>query len=562
MNIKRYIRLIGVLFATLTTVSCSKDLLDIKPIDFVSDAAVFEDITLTNQFVNDIYGTLLSGFERRDFGFDQDWAAGFALLDMMTDDLDGHHDLPMNRVQAGDLNSHFSIGTQMWAANYTLIRKANTLIARIDDVPTTNTDLKDRLKAEARFLRAFAYAELIKAFGGVPLILTEQSISEDLEVPRDTYDRCVEFIIAECDEAAAVLPLTYDDADHGRATKGAALALKARTLLFYASPLNNPTNEASRWDAAAKAAEEVIQLAPGTYTLHNDYYRLFMDKTGNREVIFARKFARPSTTHQTAWMLHMSIAPNPWGAWGACHPTQNLVDCFEMTNGLLPDEPGSGYNEQNPYANRDSRLDKAILRNGSLFKGVTVETFQSADLAVHPDGNANERTNGDRTKTGYGLRKFIDDRYLTGDAVYQGGDNDWIYMRYAEVLLNYAEARNEFSGPDASVYDALDEVRRRANQPELPRNFSKETLREKIRNERRVELCFEEHRVYDVRRWKVGMIYFDGPIYRMNIIKNTNGTLTYNRRAILEERVYRENYNLFPIPQIEIDRNRKLDPNN
>ncbi|MCC2600653.1 RagB/SusD family nutrient uptake outer membrane protein [Sphingobacterium sp. FBM7-1] len=561
MNTKRYIGLMSALLVALTPISCQKDLLDIKPIDFVSDAAVFQDITLTSQFVNDIYGTLLSGFERRDFGFDQDWAAGFALLDMMTDDLEGHNDLPMNTVQAGDLTSHFSMGTQMWAANYTLIRKANTLIARIDGVPTTDTDLRDRLKAEARFLRAFAYAELIKAFGGVPLILTEQSIDDDLEVPRDSYERCVEFIVQECDEAAPVLPPTYDNADLGRATKGAALALKARTLLFYASPLNNPANEASRWDAAAKAAQEVIEMAPGVYKLHDDYYRLFMDKTGNQEVIFVKKFARPSRTHQTAWMLHMSIAPNPWGAWGACHPTQNLVDCFEMTNGLLPDESGSGYDAQNPYANRDSRLDKAILHNGSQFKGITVETFQSADLAAYPDGNANGRTNGDRTKTGYGLRKFIDDRYLTSDAVYQGGDNDWVYMRYAEVLLNYAEARNEFSGPDASVYDALDEVRERAGQPALPRNFTKETLREKIRNERRVELCFEEHRVYDVRRWKTGMTYFNGPVYRMNIVKNADGTLTYNRRAVLEQRVYKESYNLFPIPQMEIERNRKLDPN-
>jgi hypothetical protein len=183
--------------------------------------------------------------------------------------------------------------------------------------------------------------------------------------------------------------------------------------LFYASPLNNPGNTLSRWDDAAKAAQQVMALAPATYSLYPDYYQLFMTKTGNKEVIFAKKFARPGRTHQTAWMLHMSIRPNPWGAWGAFHATQNLVDSYEMKNGLLPDQPGSGYDEQNPYANRDSRLDRSMLFNGSQFKGFTVETFQSADLSVFPDGNAAERTNGDRTKTGYGLRKFIDDRYLT-----------------------------------------------------------------------------------------------------------------------------------------------------
>jgi len=558
---KRYKWLVGVMVVTFTTFSCKKDLLDIKPIDFVSDAAVFQDITLTNQFVNDIYGSLLSGFERRDFGYDQDWARGFSTLDMMTDDIEGHNDLPMNRVQAGDLNAHFSEGTQLWAVNYSLIRKANTLIARVDGVPTTNTTLRNRLKAETKFLRAFAYADLVKSFGGVPLITAEQNVNDDLEVPRNSYDECVAFIIKECDEAAAVLLPSYPDAELGRATKGAALALKARVLLYHASPLNNPNNIASRWDDAAKAAQQVMNLAPATYDLYPDYYQLFMTKAGNKEVIFAKKFGRPNRTHQSAWMLHMSFTPTGWGGWGAFHATQNLVDAFEMrTTGLRPDEPGSGYDSQNPYANRDTRLDKAMLMNGSQFKGITVETFQSADLAVFPDGNANSRTNGDRTKTGYGLRKFIDEKNMTADAVYQGGDNDWIYMRYAEVLLNYAEAKNEFSGPDGTVYDALDKVRARGGLPPLTRNFSQITLREKIRNERRVELCFEEHRVYDVRRWKTGMTYFNGPVYRMNVIKNTNGSITYTK-AILENRVYKESYNLFPIPQIEMERNRKLTPN-
>ena len=558
--IKRHKWLVGAILVTLTTFSCKKDLLDIKPIDFVSDAAVFQDITLTSQFVSDIYGTMLSGFERRDFGYDQDWARGFATLDMMTDDIEGHNDLPMNRVQAGDLNSNFSMGTQLWAVNYALIRKANTLIARIDGVPTTNTALKERLKAETKFLRAFAYADLVKSFGGVPLIVAEQNVNDDLEVPRNTYDECVAFIIKECDEAAAVLSPTYSDADLGRATKGAALALKARVLLYHASALNNPGNIASRWDDAAKAAKEVMNMSPATYSLYSDYYQLFMTKTGNKEVIFAKKFGRPNRTHQSAWMLHMSFTPG-WGGWGAFHATQNLVDAFEMkTTGLLPDQTGSGYDPQNPYANRDTRLDRAMLMNGSQFKGITVETFQSADLNAFPDGNANSRTNGDRTKTGYGLRKFIDEKNMTSDAVYQGGDNDWIYMRYAEVLLNYAEAKNEFSGPDGSVYDALDEVRRRGGLPPLNRNFSQGDLRIKIRNERRVELCFEEHRVYDVRRWKTGMTFFNQPVYRMNVIKNANGTLTYSK-VVLENRVYKESYNLFPIPQIEIERNRKLTPN-
>ena len=540
--------LISILFIASMAYSCKK-VLDVKPTNFVSDDAVFKDITLTSQFVTNIYSSLLSGFDRRDAGLGQDWSVGFGLLDMATDDIEAHASLNVNLLQAGDLNSSNSNFTiEMWQANYVLIRKANTLLARIDAVPTTDEALKARLKAEARFLRAFGYAELVKAFGGVPLIITEQAISDDLSVPRSSYDDCVKFIIAECDAAAADLLLTYPDADLGRATKGAALTLKARMLLYYASPLNNPSGDAQRWAEAAKAAKAVMDL--NVYDTHPDYYRLFMDKTGNKEVIFAKKFARPGRTHETAWKLAMSIeAPSViGGAWGGFHATQNLVDCYETTDGKLITDATGNYDKNDPYKNRDSRLDKSVLRNGSSWKGVTVETFEG--------GNANKPTNGDRTKTGYGLKKFIDEKYVSADAVYQGADNDWIYMRYAEVLLIYAEAQNEAVGPDVNVLAAINKVRRRSGQPDLTL-LGKSQMRDKIRNERRVELSFEEHRFFDVRRWKLGSTYFNQPVKRVKIVKNANGSFTYTDE-VLENRQYKEHYNLLPIPQMELERNNKL----
>lgn len=530
------------------TYSC-KNVLDVKPTNFVSDEAVFKDISLTSQFVTNIYSSLLSGFERRDAGLGQDWSVGFGLLDMATDDIEGHASLNVNVVQSGDLNgSNFNFSIEMWQANYALIRKANTLLARIDAVETTDAALKSRLKAEGRFLRAFAYSELLRAFGGVPLIVTEQNVADDLSVPKSSYEQVLSFIVDECDASAADLPVVYPDAELGRATKGAALALKARMLLHYASPLNNPSNDLARWTAAADAAKAVMDL--GTYSLHPDYYRLFMDKAGNREVIFAKKYARPGRTHETAWKLSMSIeAPAViGGVWGAFHATQNLVDSYEMKNGMLISQPGSGYDPQNPYQNRDSRLDKSLLRNGSAWKGVIVETFEG--------GNANKPSNGDRTKTGYGLKKFIDERYVSADEVYQGGDNDWIFMRYAEVLLNYAEARNEASGPDGSVRDAINQVRGRSGQPDLPA-LGQSEMRQRIINERRVELSFEEHRFYDVRRWKLGSTYFNVPVRRVKIIKNENGSLNYSYENV-ENRSYQEHYNYLPIPQMELERNDKL----
>lgn len=245
----------------------------------------------------------------------------------------------------------------------------------------------------------------------------------------------------------------------------------------------------------------------------------------------------------------MSVPNADDGAWGGYCPTQNLVDAYEMKNGKLITDATSGYDPQAPYINRDSRLDKSILRQGSIYKkGIVVETYRG--------GNTNNTTRGDSSKTGYGLLKMIDtSKYGTNNA-----DNDWIFIRYAEVLLNYAEAQNEAVGPDASVYDAINQVRARAGQPALASGFSKDALRDRIRNERRVELSFEEHRFFDVRRWQLGSTYFKEAIRKVQITKNANGTFTYNYPK-WEDRDYKEFQNRLPIPQAEIDRNGKLKQN-
>jgi hypothetical protein len=275
---------------------------------------------------------------------------------------------------------------------------------------------------------------------------------------------------------------------------------------------------------------------------------LFIDKLGNKEVIFSRKFQSPSINPsdgaRNKW--YMSV-PNPAadGAWGGFCPTQNLVDAYEMKNGKPIIDPTSGYDAQSPYTNRDSRLDKSVIHQGTLYKGgIIIETFRG--------GNTNNTNRLDSSKTGYGLLKMVDTTKYggAGDA-----DNDWIFLRYAEVLLNYAEAQNEAVGPDATVYAALNLVRARSGQPALA-GFSKDDLRERIRNERRVELAFEEHRFFDIRRWKLGQTYFKGPVYKVQITK-VGTTLIYSYPK-WEDRDYKEFQNLLPIPQSEIDRNAKL----
>jgi hypothetical protein len=227
-------------------------------------------------------------------------------------------------------------------------------------------------------------------------------------------------------------------------------------------------------------------------------------------------------------------------------PTQNLVDAYEMKNGKLINDPTSGYNAQDPYTNRDSRLDKSVLRNGSKYKmGLIIETFRG--------GNTNNTNRLDSSKTGYGLLKMVDTSKYGAAG---GADNDWIFIRYAEVLLNYAEAQNEAAGPDASVYQAINMVRARSGQPALS-GLSQAEMRTRIRNERRVELSFEEHRFFDVRRWKQGSVLFNEPVRKVSITKNPDGSLNYSY-PIWEQRVFKEHQNLLPIPQSEIDRNSKL----
>ncbi|RYY61158.1 MAG: RagB/SusD family nutrient uptake outer membrane protein [Chitinophagaceae bacterium] len=542
----------GVMIVATVAGSCKKSFLEQFPSDSLSDVTVFQDISLANRVLTNIYGTMPNGFSRRDQNpGDANWSRGMSGFAMATDDAEANNlAASTHALNQGQLPTTWAYADDIWVQQYAVIRKANSFMEQIDAVPA-DAALKARMKAEALFLRAFAYGELIKCFGGVPLILTAGTPSESI-VGRNTYDECVNQIVTDCDAAAAVLPAVMPTAELGRATKVAALALKARILLYFASPLNNPGNETARYTSAATAAQAVMAFGPapgtGEYGLYNDYYRLFLDKLGNNEVIFARKFqnpnVNPSDGARNKW--YFSANAND-GAWGGFAPTQNLVDAYEMKNGLPITDPASGYNDQAPYINRDSRLDKSILHNGTVYKqGKVLETFRG--------GNANLSTNADSSKTGYGLLKLVDTSKYGGNG---DADNDWIFIRYAEVLLNYAEAQNEAVGPDGTVYTAMNQVRARSGQPALPAGLSKDAMRSRIRNERRVELSFEEHRFFDVRRWKEGETYFKEPARKVSVVKLPDNSLRFNY-LILETRDYKPFMDRMPIPQNEMDKNPAL----
>lgn len=433
-----------------------------------------------------------------------------------------------------------------WASLYAAIRKVNRFIEKIDAVPVksaTQTAGKSRMKGEAYFLRAFFYAELHKRYGSVPVIDRVLQISDNLNIPRNSEEELVRFIVDDCNEAAANLLPVNTSANIGRATQGAALMLKSRVLLYAASLLHNPTSDVQKWQRAATAAEDVMKL--NLYQVDGDYKGLFHKRTATN-IIFQ------STMNNTAWVQQMFVPSQ--GGLGWIQPLQNLVDDYEMKNGLKPGDAGSGYDASNPYANRDPRLAASILYNGSTWRDNVIETYvDGLDGLVSAEGA--------KTQTGYYLRKLLDENgSMTPDN--RPGDHFWVYMRYEETLLNFAEARNEALGaPDNSVYDAVNAVRTRAgvNMPALPVGLNKEQMRERIRRERRVELAFEGFRFWDIRRWRIGKSVMR-EARGMRIVKQGGGSLSYTP-FLVESRIYEDAFDLYPVPQSERNRNTALDQN-
>lgn len=555
---KKYKNLLLALFVALAS-GCS-DMLDIKPTSFISDEAIWEDKVLIDKFVANTYGSMLCGFNRCTVGFGQNWSMSWAgNMDSATDDFASVSDSPIYTQLNKDAITAQSCPfvSEIWIQEYLVIRKCNTIIERVAGVDDKVLTAKEKLRidAEARFLRAFCYFDLGRTFGKAPLILKAQNLEEDLLVAPSSFAEIVEFVKDECDLYADNLPLTYPEEEAGHATKGAFLALKSRALLYLASPLNSE-DDARKWDDAAVAAQAVMDLH--VYELYKmgetPYRSMEFDKTAaNKEVIFERRFSFPEAPHN----IHMmwSLDAEDAGSWNGLYPTQNLVDAYETIDGKLIDDPtNTMYDAQDPYSNRDARFYQSIIYNGSTWETYLMSMVTNT---VDPSKNGSCKPRLGKARCGYGPKKFIEE--LDPSTNIYGGyaqSNNWPYFRYAEVLLNYAEAKNEsLSVPDESVYNAVNEVRARSNQPNLPTGLSKEEMRKRIKNERRVELLLEEHRFYDLRRWKDGNVLAE-PIMGMNIYNN-NITLKYEISKV-EDRVFTGEHYYLPIPLSEQEKNPLL----
>ena len=331
----------------------------------------------------------------------------------------------------------------------------------------------------------------------------------------------------------------------GRATPDAALALKSRVLLYAASSLNNPSNDLTKWEKAAEAAEALMNKG---YTLYPDYKNLFMED--NNEIIFGRYFTK-SINHN----INGYSGTNSLYGGGHNHPTENIVMDYEMKNGELPYSigsnnemivnPASGYDPENPYLDRDPRFYASILYDGCVFQDHEEETFDGGI-----DSPLSSIVPWNATMTGYYLYKFIDPSKSVNLRTDDLSTNPWIFFRYGEILLNYAEAKFELGDEDAAR-NAVNQIRERANMPPITSSGSE--LRDKIRHERRIELAFEGHRFFDVRRWKILEEVSSTQIIGMQIRKAANGKKSYNIKEVAPV-VYYEQHLRLPIPRTEIDK--------
>ncbi len=449
-----------------------------------------------------------------------------------------------------------------WDQNYTAIRKCNVFIT---DLQASNLDdsYKNERLGEARMLRAFFYHIVWMLYGGGPIITAPDNRAIDGDSifhKRASFDENFNFLESELTAAASLLPDNSGNNGGGRVTKGAALTLKGWIELFYASPLNNPTNDVSRWAAAAATNKQVMQLG---YSLYPKYDELFLTTgNGNNEGIFYREYLGLKAGSNIAGYQGPSYVGTQWLSWGGSTPTQELVDDYAMANGKAITDAGSGYDAANPYANREPRFAQSVLFNGNTFNGTVYTSYVGSAFNAIDLSDA-----ADNTNTGYAMKKAID----TTVNPWQSGASSqfYYYFRYAEVLLNYAEAQNEAVGPDQSVYDALDQIRTRAGIPTFTQVYpgaTQDQMRQYIRRERRVELAFEGKRYYDLLRWKIAETNLNHVMHGMRIDPVSGGGYTYTRIETVPSGAPQwsfdatKNY-LLPIPLSILSKNPELTQN-
>jgi hypothetical protein len=570
-NKMRKIRIIIPLIMIFFITGCNDNFLDLKPLDAVSEADVWQDLNLIELYVNDRYNELPHGFPQ--------WAGGLRMTGITDESYHMHEARFLDKytqggLTSGSLNMYYFNG--FWLDAYSAIRNNNIFLENISNFQGVEEERIKRLTAEIRFLRAYFYTELISRYGGVPLIKETFELDSNFDVPRSSFQECVEFIVNELDLAIQDLPRRNEsvELEFGRITKGAAIGLKIRALLFDASPLFNETNDQSKWRTVSDACEQLFNLSE--YSLSSDYQGLFLNPMDS-EVMFFKQFIDQYGFEVvdvlSDYYFHYrgghSIDewrfPNGDGGWISENPRQEFIDQYETISGVIPvlgysgiasnlvpiiNPAATNYNPNNPYENRDPRLKYSVLYDGTEFKGRELEFWDGGKDSR--DTDVDFWWNGSRL--GYGIRKSLDENWELNSGT--GSDQPWIYMRLAEFYLTYAEAQYHLNNLSAAV-DYVNMVRSRSGVNMPPINSSGDLLA-KIKHERKIELAFEGNRWYDARRWMDAQIDFAKDIIGVEVLRNpSNGSKSY-RYFYFEggtgKRSFPVNHYLWPIPIEEIQK--------
>lgn len=569
--------------------SCDTDFLNPPPEDRFGDETVWQDPALVEAFVNEMYRGLNHGIRE-------------LMLGSLADETHFIHNygsaqVVQSNLTPGDLGS-FGRGDFdefNWIQLYRRIRQINIFKENIDKVPFADETWRDRMKGEVHFLNAYFYHNLVRLYGGVPLVTRTFKLEDEFLIPRSTFAQSVQYVVDEADAAADLLPLDYSSSpdDIGRATKGAALALKSRILLYAASDLYNSQtwaahnynpgagfdanliaytdgNQAARWQAAKDAAKAVMDL--GIYDLHNtgdpvqDYIDLFLLKD-TQEDIFSRYFIK-SRGWEDGALPGLANGPNGYHNWGGNTPIQELVDDYQMADGSDFDWNNAAHAAA-PYENRDPRFYASILYDQAPWRPRPNDTKD-----IDPDGKVIIRavegpagvwTPGLDTRdgpiedwnggySGYYLRKFIDPAVVHEYAA-AGGNQEapWQYFRYGEIILNYAEACLGL-GQEDEAKTFINMIRERAGMPDI--TSTGQQLIDDYQNERRIELVFEQHRYFDIRRWMIAsqvMVNANGIV----IEDPLSGPVEYSRNKI-QNRTWNDKMYFLPITLDEMNRNSNL----
>lgn len=577
---KLYIKYLTIgLMATTMLASCA-DILDKKPLTEISDNDLWSDPALLKAFVNSRYNQVgVNGAESMQSSIVDEteltWLRG----------CETHNFARLSPTDLGRMNgAWWGWDNRSWSTKWTNISNCNIFFERVDNVAFTDETEKTKLVGQVRFIRAFEYWDLIARWGAMPIITKSFSINEREEIvgqKRNTYKECIDFLVGELDQAAKELPANWSGDDYGRATSVAALALKSRILLYAASPLMNEdvkipevgytTPEPDRWQKAAKAATEALDAAQAAgYELYNlngdpskNYQLIFMDNTAaNKETLFAR-MGTSSAEGESISSCDQYNNPNGYGGWGGNCPLQELVDAYEVVkDGVASKFDWNNPQEKaNPYANRDPRFYATILYDGAKWMTRNVETYFDVDSNGNITGGGKDTKFGNdswnASPTGYNMKKFMDEGYALNSWNFCA--RNWIHLRMAELYLNKAEALYNI-GDEEGAREALKPVRERAGMPAVTATGT--DLLEAIKNERRIEFAFEEHRYFDVRRWKEAPKYFGSTVHAITIKKYPDGKKTYEvdklRSDVGGDRKWDDKMYWLPITKAEIDKNPNL----